>query len=503
MALDMSQIERIRDLRALGYSPSEIRRETGYSYPTIRKYLAIDDFSPKRPGARTGRPSLLDGLEGDIEEMLESDRHCYHKQRHTARRVYDRLVAEKGYAGSYSTVQRKVREMRRAMRQPAKDGYVRLHWEPGTMQVDFGQADFDYAFGGSADGDRVRMHFLSMSFPYSNDARCEVFGDEKDVCVCQGLQDAFDMIGGVPRVVVLDNATEAGRRWHDVVTESKLFRRFRLHYGFEARFCNPSSGNEKGNVENKVGFIRRNYMVPAPKVGDLRDYNEALNAALGDRSRREAHYKKGLTWADLFEADKAALLPLPDKDFDVVRWTACRTDGYGRVSLDGGRHVYLASPELANVALTVGVRAFTVEIDGPDGAPIRGYRRRTGDFFTCDEDPLALIDLLAAKARAFGSSSVSAMFSEACRSHFGSMTRSELSDQIRVMGKLMRSYGAEVAVGAFEEALGITGATRAPDVEMTAARMAAGGRRTDPSVERGTKMIEYDSLITARRHAHG
>lgn len=77
MALDMSQIERIRDLRALGYSPSEIRRETGYSYPTIRKYLAIDDFSPKRPGARTGRPSLLDGLEGDIEEMLESDRHCY------------------------------------------------------------------------------------------------------------------------------------------------------------------------------------------------------------------------------------------------------------------------------------------------------------------------------------------------------------------------------------------------------------------------------------------
>lgn len=95
------------------------------------------------------------------------------------------------------------------------------------------------------------------------------------------------------------------------------------------------------------------------------------------------------------------------------------------------------------------------------------------------------------------------MFSEACRSHFGSMTRSELSDQIRVMGKLMRSYGAVVAVGAFEEALGITGATRAPDVEMTAARMAAGGRRTDPSVERGTKMIEHDSLITARRHAYG
>lgn len=115
MALDMSQIERIRDLRALGYSPSEIRRETGYSYPTIRKYLAIDDFSPKRPGARTGRPSLLDGLEGDIEEMLESDRHCYHKQRHTARRFYDRLVAEKGYAGSYVYVKQAMNKVARAI----------------------------------------------------------------------------------------------------------------------------------------------------------------------------------------------------------------------------------------------------------------------------------------------------------------------------------------------------------------------------------------------------
>ena len=84
-----------------------------------------------------------------------------------------------------------------------------------------------------------------------------MFGDEKDVCVCQGLQDAFDMIGGVPGVVVLDNATEAGRRWRDVITESKLFRRFKLHYGIAPRFCNPNSGNEKGNVESKVDFIRR------------------------------------------------------------------------------------------------------------------------------------------------------------------------------------------------------------------------------------------------------
>ena len=101
-------------------------------------------------------------------------------------------------------MQRKVREMRRSMRQPAKDGYVRLHWDPGTMQVDFGQADFDYAFGGSADGGHVRMHFLSMSFPYSNDARCEVFGDEKDVCVLMIEHDMKVVMGVSQKIMVLN-----------------------------------------------------------------------------------------------------------------------------------------------------------------------------------------------------------------------------------------------------------------------------------------------------------
>ena len=72
---------------------------------------------------------------------------------------------------------------------------MRLGGDPGTMQVDFGQADFDYAFGGG----RARMHYLPMSFPYSNHEVCEVFADEKDVCVCRGLKDCFERIGGVPR----------------------------------------------------------------------------------------------------------------------------------------------------------------------------------------------------------------------------------------------------------------------------------------------------------------
>lgn len=186
----MSQIERIRDMLADGYTPTEVKETLGVSYPTIRKYAQEDDFSPQRPKA-SEHPSKLDPYKAFIGEMLEEDRHCYHKQRHTAKRVFKRLCAEHGFSGSYSTVQRYMKEIR--SKGPRGES-VRLGWGPGTMQVDFGQADFDYAFGGG----RTRMHYLPMSFPYSNHEVCEVFADEKDVCVCQVLKDCFERIGGVP-----------------------------------------------------------------------------------------------------------------------------------------------------------------------------------------------------------------------------------------------------------------------------------------------------------------
>lgn len=188
--LDMSQIERIRDMLADGYTPTEVKETLGVSYPTIRKYAQEDDFSPQRPKA-SKHPSKLDPYKAFIGEMLEEDRHCYHKQRHTAKRVFKRLCAEHGFSGSYSTVQRYMKEIR--SKGPRGES-VRLGWGPGTMQVDFGQADFDYAFGGG----RTRMHYLPMSFPYSNHEVREVFADEKDVCVCQVLKDCFERIGGVP-----------------------------------------------------------------------------------------------------------------------------------------------------------------------------------------------------------------------------------------------------------------------------------------------------------------
>lgn len=301
--LDMSRIERIRDMLADGYTPTEVKETLGASYPTIRKYAQEDDFSPQRPKA-SEHPGKPDPYKALIGEMLEEDRRCYHKQRHTAKRVFERLRAEHGFSGGYSTARRHMKEIR--PKGPRGES-VRLGWGPGTMQAGFGQADFDYAFGGG----RAGMHYLPMSFPYSNHGVREVFADEKGVRACQGLKDCFERIGGAPPVIVLDNATEAGRRRRDAIVESDLFRRLRPCHGFTARFRNPSAGKERGNVEGKVGCTGRNFFAPVPEVDDLQDYNRGLAETLDAHSEERLRYEKGLGWAALFQVDKAHLPPLP------------------------------------------------------------------------------------------------------------------------------------------------------------------------------------------------
>jgi transposase len=214
-----------------------------------------------------------------------------------------------------------------------------LVWHPGETQTDFGEADFIER------GEKIRKKYLTLSFPQSNNSFTQVFGGENAECVCQGLKDIFTYIGGVPRIIVFDNATGVGRRVGEVIREAKLFQRFRVHYGFSVRFCNPYAGYEKGNVENKIGYTRRNMFVPEPVFDNV----EAFNCDLLDRhvtKAEELHYKKLLPIAELYRADKQALMPLPGKPFDVCRYEYVKTDGYGKIHIDA-RHHYSTRPEYA------------------------------------------------------------------------------------------------------------------------------------------------------------
>lgn len=194
---------------------------------------------------------------------------------------------EEGYGGSYSTARRYVRRRRAelAAERDAREaqGFLLLDWAPGECQVDFGQADF--RVGGVVQ----RGHFLAVTFPHSNVGLAQVLWGEASECVCQGLRNVFEFVGGVPPRAVFDNATEVGRRVGAEVRTSAPFRRFAAHYGLGYFFTNPYSGSEKGSLENKVGAIRRNLLVPIPQPWDAKAHNGRLLVACLAMSEGKAH----------------------------------------------------------------------------------------------------------------------------------------------------------------------------------------------------------------------
>lgn len=214
MTVPLDTVNDIRSMDAAGRSRSEIARVLHASRNTVAKYADMEDMSPAAPTPqRRGRPAL-EGNEEWIAGVLEADLGAPRKQRRTARRIHDRLVAERGYAGSWAAARRFVRELRLARAAAGGEGYLKLEWAPGTRQVDFGNLR-------------------------------------------------------APAAMVLDNAAEAGRMVRGEVTESRPSSQLRAHYSFKSRYRDPYSGNEKGSVENAVGFLWRNLLVPVPAFGTL------------------------------------------------------------------------------------------------------------------------------------------------------------------------------------------------------------------------------------------
>jgi transposase len=476
--LNMSQIDDIRERARKGYRLAEICRATGHDPKTVRKYLEMDDFSP-RPPAKKVFPSKLDPYKATIDQWLADDGGTWRKQWHTAQRIHDRLAEEvPGYDCSYSTVQRYVKERRRAAGERA---FLELTWHPGESQADFGEADF------CERGITGRRKYLTLSFPYSNNGFSQVFGGETAECVCQGLKDVFAYIGGVPPVIVFDNASGVGRRVGEVIIESDLFRRFRCHYGFMVRFCNPDSGHEKGNVERKVAFTRRNLFVPVPAYEDVLAYNRKLL----DRHREKAaelHYRKGVPIGELFRADRAALLPLPPRSFDVCRYERQTADGYGKVTLDS-KHRYSTCPEFAKQEVVLGVRAHTVDVLDAEGRPLVTHRRSFAERRTDTLDHRTSLAQLLRNPGAWRNSGIRESAPEALRAELDRRDRAGLRQCLKLMAGLASDFGFEVALAAMEEAAG-RGHLNAPDATVLAARIAGFGLSADP--EPGPDLSAYD-----------
>ena len=483
--LDMPQIDDIRRLWSEGYCISEIARRTGHDRKTVRKFLDEVDFSPEPPAGVVPGPSKLDPYKPTIDSILEADRHVWRKQRHTARKILAEL-RRAGYDGGYTLVQKYVHDRKLEMRGRAPEGFLDLEWSPGTAQADFGEADFD-----TADG-RERMLFLVASFPHSSMSWFQVFRGCTSECVCQGLADVFRHIGGVPPVVVFDNATGAGRRVLDEVREAELFRRLRLHYGFEARFCNPDAGHEKGHVERKVAFVRSNVFVPVPRVGDLREYNESL-LGVADGFGERGHWRRDGTWGELFESDRAALRPLPSRPFSCVTWLVRPCDKWGEVTV--GTHSYGAGPELAGADVAVGLGAHEVTIVSQGtGELVARYRRRFGGGVTVDVDPVAELRLLGRRPGAWRESRVRSALPAGVVEYLDGLDRASLSRSVTMLSEVAGEEGIEAAGESMLELVRRGGDFSRSDLRVLSLRLLSGVSGPDP----GPDLSEYDRAFLGK-----
>ncbi|MEQ2985841.1 IS21 family transposase [Collinsella sp. CLA-ER-H7] len=480
MTVPLDTVNDIRSMDAAGRSRSEIARMLHVSRNTVAKYADMEDMSPAAPmPRRRGRPAL-EGNEEWVAGVLEADLGAPRKQRHTARRIYDRLVAERGYGGSYSTVQRFVRELRLARAAAGGEGYLELEWAPGTCQVDFG--NFRAAVGGRT----LDLKLLVATLPHSNDRQCVALMSQRSECLCAGLLEIFRRWGRAPAAMVLDNATEAGRMVRGEVTESRLFSQFRAHYRFESRYCNPYSGNEKGSVENAVGFLRRNLLVPVPAFGALPELNAFLAEGCA-RVNAAARCRDGRPHGEAYREDLAAMRALPGVESDAVRWVTARADKRGYVEADGRE--YVAGPAWHGRSLLVGMRASTVEILADRGRRVAVLPRAFGEG-PAVRNPLSLVPAIIARPRAFGESTIRRDMPPGLVEGIDRMDSAGRRRTLRSIGRASESSGFEAAC---EAALRVVEGGRVPDdatVDVLARRIAGGGGGAG-----GADLSVYDGFL--------
>lgn len=313
-----------RAIQVEGISQREAARRFGIARKTIRKMLSFS-VPPGYQRKEAVRRPKLEAFLGVIDQILEADLQQIRKQRHTTRRIFERLQQEHGYAGGYTVVKDYVRQQR--LRQ--KEMFVPLSHPPGDAQVDFGEADI--VVGGRVE----RAHFFVMDLPQSDDAFVMAFPAENTEAFAEGHNQAFAWFGGVPRNIVYDNTRIAVARilGDGARQRTQAFSELISHYLFQERFGRPGRGNDKGKVEGLVGYTRRNFFVPAPRCVTYEELNERLRAECRKRRDRKLRGHKE-TIGERFDRDRAALLPLPPAPYEACSKITTRVTSLSLVRFD-------------------------------------------------------------------------------------------------------------------------------------------------------------------------
>lgn len=327
---EINCIKLMRNQKSL--SINHISKTLGINWRTAKRYADEDQLPEEKERKKSGM--MYTEKWGEIVgDWLWEDQKLKKKDRRTNKGIFSALQ-QLGFKGSYRTVSYFIedwREGREDFEDETKDkNYERLIHPPAEAQLDFGLMQ------AVQNGKYRDVHCLVMSLPFSNDAYAIPLPSENQECLLHGMKMIFKQLGGIPRKIRIDNMKTAvvkPRNRNEEAVFTDEFLHFANHYGFETQACNPYSGNEKGNVENKVGYVRYNFITPAPVIEDLDHLTRLLEQEL-TKDRQRIHYKKQVTIQELLEEEHQYLLALPDEEYPIFKEEKAKANKYGEVTLD-------------------------------------------------------------------------------------------------------------------------------------------------------------------------
>ncbi|AEW05242.1 Integrase catalytic region [Sulfobacillus acidophilus DSM 10332] len=296
----MPDIQFIRPLREReGWSLRRIAREFHFSRKTVTKYLQRTETTetPQYVRRNPSPAPQMDPPRAVIASWLRQDAEMPRKQRHTSRRIGQRLREEYGATAAESTVRHSVARMRRELQPAAQPVFLDLVFDPAeAAQVDWGEVQV------IQDGQSVTAQMFCMRLAYSGACYVQLFPHQRLETFLAAHVAAFEFFGFVPQRIIDDNLTTVVQHvLHGRERElNPRFQELTAHYIYDAVFVTPAAGWEKGLVEGLVGYVRRTDCVPLPSGPDWDTLNAALKTdCLAERVRtlpRRHHTTIGELW---------------------------------------------------------------------------------------------------------------------------------------------------------------------------------------------------------------
>ncbi len=356
----MDEINKIRKAFFVkGESCNSIAKKLNRSWDTVNRIVKMPREELENRGKRPNRkapvktPTVVRAIRELLEEEIE--KRVKKKQKYTAATIYKKLTEQGIYHGSVRSMQDIVKSLREELKQTTQKSFLPLVFSLGSaLQIDHGEVDV------IINEDRYRAYLFVASVPGQAIRYTQVFACKSLEAWGEFHERAFCFFGGVFPQVIYDNDTVLVKK---VLGDERRQTSFSVgmeeHYGFHSHFCNLAAGNEKGAVENGVGFCRRNFLPGLPRFASWDDLNTFLHSLSKKDIEENIHYKTQEKILDIFTKLTPLLSPL-SKSKKWRKWLNCRVDCCQLITAD--HHQYSVPESFVGTYLRVALSVDQVEI---------------------------------------------------------------------------------------------------------------------------------------------